>query len=364
MSNVKSPKSPVKTHSMKSLHALHHQLSDTHTQIEILEESVSQKLKLPLFQQKMEAAHLFPLKPTKLEIFQINLGYMCNQVCKHCHVDAGPDRKEIMTRDTMEECLRALAESDIPTVDLTGGAPEMNPHFRWFVEQCHALGRHVMVRCNLTIIVANPKYHDLPEFYRDHGVEVVSSLPFYNADKTDRQRGTGVFKDSVRALKMLNDVGYGMEGTGQKLNLVYNPAGAFLPGSQESLKRQFKRVLRDEFEIEFNDLYAITNIPISRYLDYLISSGNFEGYMEKLVNSFNPTAAQGVMCRNTISVSWDGYLFDCDFNQMLELPVASPAHQHIRDFNARALAERDIVLNQHCYGCTAGAGSSCGGVTS
>lgn len=348
---------------MKSLHALHHQLSDTATQIEILEESVGQKLGLPFFQQKMQDAGLFPLKPTKLEILQLNLGKMCNQVCKHCHVDAGPDRKEIMTRETMEQCLRALAESDIPTVDLTGGAPEMNPNFRWFVEQCHALGRHVMVRCNLTIIVANPKYHDLPEFYRDHGVEVVSSLPFYNADKTDRQRGAGVFKDSVRALKMLNAVGYGMEGTGLTLNLVYNPAGAFMPGSQETLKRQFKRVLRDEFEIEFNDLFAITNIPISRYLDYLISSGNFEGYMEKLVNSFNPVAAEGVMCRNTLSVGWDGYLFDCDFNQMLELPVSTPAHQHIRDFDVKALAGREIVLNQHCYGCTAGAGSSCGGAT-
>ncbi len=348
---------------MKSLHALHHKLSDTETQIEILEESVGQKLGLPFFQQKMQDAGLFPLKPTKLEILQLNLGKMCNQVCKHCHVDAGPDRKEIMTRETMEQVLRALAESDIPTVDLTGGAPEMNPNFRWFVEQCHALGRHVMVRCNLTIIVANPKYHDLPEFYRDHGVEVVSSLPFYNADKTDRQRGTGVFKDSVRALKMLNAVGYGLEGTGLTLNLVYNPAGAFMPASQETLRRQFKRVLRDEFEIEFNDLFAITNIPISRYLDYLISSGNFEGYMEKLVNSFNPTAAEGVMCRNTVSVGWDGYLFDCDFNQMLELPVSTPAHQHIRDFNAKALFNREIVLNQHCYGCTAGAGSSCGGET-
>ncbi len=348
---------------MKSLHAQHHVLSDTHAQIELLEESVGQTLGLPLFHQQMKAANLFPLKPTHLEIFQVNLGYMCNQVCKHCHVDAGPDRKEIMTRETMKECLRALAASNVPTVDMTGGAPEMNPNFRWFVEQCHALGKHVMVRCNLTIIVANPKYHDLPEFYRDHGVEVVSSLPFYNADKTDRQRGTGVFKESVKALKMLNAVGYGMEGTGLKLNLVYNPAGAFLPGSQESLKRQFKRVLRDEFEIEFNDLFAITNIPISRYLEYLVSSGNFEGYMEKLVNSFNPVAASGVMCRNTISVSWEGYLFDCDFNQMLELPVASPDHRHIRDFDANALAKRSIVLNQHCYGCTAGAGSSCGGVT-
>ena len=346
---------------MKSLHALHHKLSDTETQIEVLEDSVANKLGLPLFQQKMQDASLFPLKPTSLDMFQVNLGKMCNQVCKHCHVAAGPDRKEIMTRETMQECLDALAASDIPTVDMTGGAPEMNPHFRWFVEECRALGKHVMVRCNLTIIVANPKYHDLPEFYRKHNVEVVSSLPFYNADKTDRQRGTGVFKDSVRALKMLNEVGYGKEGTGLMLNLVYNPAGAFLPGSQDNLKRQFKRVLRDEFDIEFNDLYAITNIPISRYLDYLISSGNFEGYMEKLVNSFNPSAAQGVMCRSTLSVSWDGYVFDCDFNQMLELPVASPAHHHIRNFDAKALLDREIVLNQHCYGCTAGAGSSCGG---
>ncbi len=346
---------------MKSLHAQHHKLSNTHAQIDLLESGVGKILGLPLFQQNMKTADLFPLKPTQLEIFQVNLGYMCNQVCKHCHVDAGPDRKEIMTRETMQECLRALATSSVPTVDMTGGAPEMNPNFRWFVEQCHALGKHVMVRCNLTIIVANPKYHDLPEFYRKYGVEVVSSLPFYNADKTDRQRGTGVFKESVKALKMLNAVGYGVEGTGLKLNLVYNPAGAFLPGSQQGLKRQFKRVLRDEFEIEFNDLFAITNIPISRYLEYLVSSGNFEGYMEKLVNSFNPVAASGVMCRNTISVSWDGYLFDCDFNQMLELPVATSAHRHIRDFNANALARRNIVLNQHCYGCTAGAGSSCGG---
>lgn len=346
---------------MKSLHALQHKLSDTETQIEVLEDSVRNTLGLPLFQQKMQDINLFPLKPTSLDIFQVNLGKMCNQVCKHCHVDAGPDRKEIMTRETMQECLDALAASDIPTVDMTGGAPEMNPHFRWFVEECRALGKHVMVRCNLTIIVANPKYHDLPDFYKKHNVEVVSSLPFYNADKTDRQRGTGVFKESVRALKMLNEVGYGKEGSGLLLNLVYNPAGAFLPGSQDNLKRQFKRVLRDEFEIEFNDLYAITNIPISRYLDYLISSGNFEGYMEKLINSFNPSAAQGVMCRSTLSVSWDGYVFDCDFNQMLELPVASPAHQHIRDFDGQALMEREIVLNQHCYGCTAGAGSSCGG---
>ncbi|HEV7351348.1 arsenosugar biosynthesis radical SAM (seleno)protein ArsS [Telluribacter sp.] len=348
---------------MKSLHALKHDLASTSNQLDLLEEGVRDRLGLPMFQQKMEQADLFPLLATGVEILQINVGKMCNQVCKHCHVDAGPDRKEIMTRETMEQCLAALANSDIPTVDLTGGAPEMNPHFRWFVEECHKLGKHVIVRCNLTIIVANPKYHDLPVFYRDHGVEVVSSLPFYNADKTDRQRGTGVFKDSIKALKMLNEVGYGKEGTGLTLNLVYNPAGAFLPGSQEGLKRQFKRVLKDEFDIEFNDLFAITNIPVSRYLDYLFSSGNFDAYMEKLVNAFNPVAARGVMCRNTISVSWDGYLFDCDFNQMLELPLEERMPQHISLFNAEALNNRNIVLHQHCYGCTAGAGSSCGGTT-
>jgi radical SAM/Cys-rich protein len=220
----------------------------------------------------------------------------------------------------------------------------------------------VIVRCNLTIIVANPKYNDLPEFYRDNQIEVVSSLPFYNADKTDRQRGKGVFSDSIKALTMLNAIGYGQPDSGLKLNLVYNPAGAFMPGSQEGLERQFKRVLLDEFGIVFNDLYAITNIPVSRYLDYLIASGNYEGYMEKLVNAFNPSAAQSVMCRSTISVGWDGQLYDCDFNQMLDLNVASSV-RHVRDFNADLLSQRTIILNEHCYGCTAGAGSSCGGTT-
>jgi radical SAM/Cys-rich protein len=348
---------------MKSLHAQEHTLASTSAQLDLLERGVRDQLGLPLFQQKMEQAGLYPLLATGVDILQINVGKMCNQVCKHCHVDAGPDRKEIMTRQTMEQCLAALANSDIPTVDLTGGAPEMNPHFRWFVEECHRLGKHVIVRCNLTIIVANPKYHDLPRFYRDHGVEVVSSLPFYNADKTDRQRGTGVFKDSITALKMLNEVGYGQEGSGLILNLVYNPAGAFMPGAQEGLKRQFKKVLSDEFGISFNDLFAITNIPVSRYLDYLVSSGNFEGYMEKLVTAFNPAAARGVMCRNTLSVSWDGYLYDCDFNQMLELPLQERLPQHISLFNADQLNHRQITLHQHCYGCTAGAGSSCGGTT-
>lgn len=347
---------------MKSLKASGHQLADTRHQLQSLHTQVADTLQLPLFHQKLEAAGLFPLQPVEPAVFQVNLGKMCNQVCRHCHVDAGPDRQEIMTRETMQQCLDALAQTDIPTVDLTGGAPEMNPHFRPFVESIRQLGRKVMVRCNLTIIVANPKYHDLPNFFRQHQVEVVSSLPFYNADKTDRQRGKGVFADSVRAMQMLNAVGYGQPDSGLVLNLVYNPNGAFLPGPQEGLKRQFKRVLLDEFGLVFNDLYAITNIPISRYLDYLISSGNYDGYMEKLVNAFNPAAAQGVMCRNTLSVSWDGFLYDCDFNQMLDLKVASPV-QHVRDFDLDTLNQRAVVVNQHCYGCTAGAGSSCGGTT-
>lgn len=347
---------------MKSLKASGHQLANSAVQLELLHEEVAGNLRLPLFQEKMNAVGLFPLHPTGIEIFQVNVGKMCNQTCRHCHVDAGPDRKEIMTRETMQQCLDALDQTDIATVDLTGGAPEMNPNFRWFVEEIHKRGRKVMVRCNLTIIVANPKYHDLPEFYRKHGVEVVSSLPFYNADKTDRQRGKGVFEDSVKAMKLLNAVGYGQAGTGLHLNLVYNPGGAFLPGSQEGLKRQFKRILYDEFGIVFNELYAITNMPISRYLDFLIETGNYHGYMEKLINAFNPTAAVGVMCRNTISVGWDGQLYDCDFNQMLDLTVESPV-RHVKNFNADLLNRRDIVLNEHCYGCTAGAGSSCGGAT-
>jgi radical SAM/Cys-rich protein len=347
---------------LKSLKATGHQLADSAFQLTVLSREVAETLHLPQFHQKLASASLFPLTPVAPAVLQINVGKMCNQVCKHCHVDAGPDRKEIMTRETMQLCLDALAQTDIPTVDLTGGAPEMNPDFRWFVEEISKLDRKVLVRCNLTIIVANKKYYDLPEFFKKHGVEVVSSLPFYSADKTDRQRGDGVFEDSIKALRMLNAVGYGQPGSGLTLNLVYNPGGAFMPGPQAGLEQQFKRALLKDFGIVFNSLFAITNIPVSRFLDYLLESKNYAGYMEKLVNAFNPVAAAGVMCRNTISVSWDGGLYDCDFNQMLDLHVASPV-RHIRDFDAAALAQRSIVVNQHCYGCTAGSGSSCGGVT-
>lgn len=261
----------------------------------------------------------------------------------------------------MQQCLDALrANPQLKTVDLTGGAPEMNPHFRWFVEEIKKLDRHVIVRCNLTIILANKKYHDLPQFYKEHNIEVVSSLPFYTQDRTDRQRGDGVFEDSIKALQMLNEVGYGIEGTGLTLNLVYNPAGAFMPPPQEGLEREYKQALKEHYGIRFNSLFAITNLPISRYLDYLLQSGNYEKYMEKLVNAYNPVAAANVMCRGTISIGWDGWLYDCDFNQMLDLKVEGTA-KHISQFSAEALNTRSIVVNQHCFGCTAGSGSSCGG---
>lgn len=346
----------VLTH--KSLAAQSHQLSESEKQLKLLQDA-----DLTSFQQKLEETGLFPLKPVELDIFQINVGKMCNQVCKHCHVDAGPDRREIMTRETMQLCLDAIDKTNCSTVDLTGGAPEMNPDFRWFVEQLSEKGKNVIVRCNLTIIVANKKYHDLPEFFKKHNIEVVSSLPYFTAAKTDSQRGDGVFEQSIRALKMLNEVGYGKEGTGLTLNLVYNPSGAFLPPDQSALEIDFKKRLKQRYDIEFNSLFAITNLPISRYLEYLVASDNYNDYMEKLVNAYNPVAAANVMCRNTISISWDGYIYDCDFNQMLDLQVATSGGKHLSEFNLEKLNERDIIVNQHCYGCTAGAGSSCGGTT-
>lgn len=346
---------------MKSLKAQHNILSDAHEQLEILEHGQSGDFSLVPFQQKLEESELYPLKPTQIEIFQVNIGKMCNQTCKHCHVDAAPDRKEIMTREIMLQCIDVLKQNEqLSTVDLTGGAPEMNPDFRWFVEQIAKLNRHIIVRCNLTIILSNKKYHNLPEFYKQHNIEVVSSLPFYTQDRTDRQRGNGVFEDSIKALRMLNETGYGKEGTGLILNLVYNPAGAFLPPAQQSLEKEYKQVLMQRYSIHFNNLFAISNLPISRFLDYLLSSGNYETYMEKLVAAYNPVAASNVMCRNTISIGWDGYLYDCDFNQMLDLKVSSK-YKHIREYNSQDLSNRKIMIGQHCYGCTAGAGSSCGG---
>lgn len=346
---------------MKSLKARKNQLSETQRQLAILNGSLFQD-ELPTFKEKIAQIGEPILNPNQIEILQINLGYMCNQVCKHCHVDAGPDRKEIMIKEHLQKCLEILQKHEIPTVDLTGGAPEMNPHFRWFVENASEIGvKEIIVRSNLTIILANKKYRDLPDFFKKHKVHLVSSLPFYEKKKTDAQRGKGVFDKSIQALKMLNEVGYGIKESDLKLDLVYNPVGAFLPGNQLELETEYKRKLKADFNIDFNSLFTITNLPISRYLDYLLASDNFEDYMEKLVEAFNPSALNGVMCKNTLSVDWEGYLYDCDFNQMLALKVDSPKSQHLNDFDLDLLNQREIVVNQHCYGCTAGAGSSCQG---
>jgi|TARA_B100000768_G_scaffold71878_2_gene68929 radical SAM/Cys-rich protein len=346
---------------LKSLKKRENELANAKRQLEILSNGIFQNEELPTFRSKLKTINKFPLLPKTLEILQINVGYMCNQVCAHCHVDAGPDRKEIMTRQTMQQCLDVISMTGAHTLDLTGGAPEMNPDFRWFVEEATKVGvKDVIVRSNLTIITANKKYNDLPEFFKKHKVHVISSMPHWTEGKTDKQRGDGVFDASIKALKMLNAVGYGMPGSDLKLDLVYNPSGAFLPGDQTALEADFKKALFTNFDIQFHHLFSITNLPISRFLDYLIASENYEDYMYNLVEAFNPAAVDNVMCTNTLSVSWDGWLYDCDFNQMLELKVNSPV-QHISDFNKETLNKRSICISQHCYGCTAGAGSSCQG---
>lgn len=347
----------------KSLSARNNFLSDPKEQLKYLENGLFADGELPRFSDKLQLQQSLPLRPVGIDIFQVNVGYMCNQVCSHCHVDAGPDRKEIMTRETMQQCLDLLSKTGAHTLDLTGGAPEMNPNFEWFVEQAAKIGvKDFIVRSNLTILVANKKYYHLPEFFAKNNVHVVSSLPFYNRERTDKQRGDGVFDKSIRALLLLNEQGYGREGSDLKLDLVYNPSGAFLPGDQEALENDFKKALKEDFDIDFNSLFTITNLPISRFLEYLVASDNYEDYMTALVDAYNPTAVDGVMCKNTLSVSWDGKLFDCDFNQMLDLPVAAKS-RHISDVDLVELLDRDIVISQHCYGCTAGAGSSCQGST-
>ena len=331
-------------------------LASSAEQLKLLEQSGP-----PLrFEAQLAQAGLYPLRAAGITVLQINVGKLCNQTCRHCHVDAGPDRTEIMSRETAEQCVNALAKTDIPTVDITGGAPELNPQFRWLVEQVRGLGRQVIDRCNLSVLLL-PSQADLAEFLADHRVEIIASLPSYRAGQTDTQRGGGVFEKSIEALRLLNRFGYGRPDSGLTLNLVHNPVGAFLPPKQDAIEAQFKKELRIHHGIEFNRLYTITNMPISRFLEFLIESGNYEQYMTRLANAFNPAAAAGVMCRYTLSVGWDGRLYDCDFNQMLDLPVAHGAPSHIRDFDPAQLHHRRIVTRNHCYGCTAGSGSSCGG---
>lgn len=345
-----------------SLISTQHPLAPAAEQLRILNNGAGQSSRQP-FDDALATSGLFPLTSTAIEVFQVNVGKLCNQTCNHCHVDAGPDRtEENMSRETFELCLAAIRQLGKPTVDLTGGAPELNPNFRWFVEELRALGCHVIDRCNLTVLTLRSQ-PDLAEFLARNQVEVIASLPYFSADRTDAQRGDGIFEKSIDAIRKLNALGYGVPDSGLQLNLVYNPTGAFLPPAQEAIEADFKRELKQRHDIVFNSLYTITNMPISRFLEFLIRSENYERYMNKLVAAYNPAAASGVMCRTTVSVGWDGALYDCDFNQMLELETGFDTPHHIRDFNAAKLAQRRIVTGQHCYGCTAGAGSSCAGST-
>jgi radical SAM/Cys-rich protein len=320
------------------------------------------------FERTLAAHGLPPLAPGALEIFQINLGKLCNMTCRHCHVDAGPDRvAENMDRATVELCLAALDRTRCTTVDLTGGAPELNPHFAFLVDACVARGVHVIDRCNLTVLLL-PRFRDLPAWLAERGVEVVCSLPHHRLRSTDAQRGDGTFERSIEALRRLNAAGYGQGDPRRVLTLVSNPAGAFLAGDERAMQKEWRESLERHQGVAFDRLIALNNMPIARYLEWLETSGNLERYAELLLASFNPATVAGLMCRNTLSVSWDGRLFDCDFNQMLDLPVELPdappgGASHLRDFDPERLARRRIVTARHCYGCTAGAGSSCGGAT-
>ena len=332
------------------------------------------------------ARHGIELPPRSIETLQVNVTKMCNQVCRHCHVDASPTRTEALSREGVERIVALLAQHEaIGTLDITGGAPELHPDFEWLVRQARALGRRVIVRHNLTVTFdGHPQggrsMAHLPQFFAELGVEVVSSLPYYQEFFTDAQRGSGVFDKSIAGLRQLNALGYGLEGSaasGRVLHLVYNPVGPYLPAAQATLEADYKRELRQRFGIEFNHLFTITNMPINRFALHLKKSGQFDAYMERLLSAFNPQAADGVMCRSMISVAHDGTLYDCDFNQMLDMPLA-PAGQaaeaaafaeasqgapNLFDFDFPALMQRRIRFGPHCLACTAGAGSSCGGAT-
>ena len=313
---------------------------------------------LPLLQ----ATNFPPIRRRRPGTLQVNLGYKCNQTCVHCHVNAGPTRTEMMDRETIEHVLAFLGAARLKTLDITGGAPELNPHFRALVAAARALGVHVMDRCNLTII-EQPGQEDLPQFLARHEVEIVASLPCYLEDNVDRQRGKGVFDASIRCLKTLNRLGYGLPDTRLVLNLVYNPQGPVLPPSQVELEQDYRRHLKERFGITFSRLYVLTNMPIQRFGSMLISKGQFEQYMDVLKNAYQAENLESVMCRDLLSVDWRGYVYDCDFNQMLDLPLAwnGRPRTHLSDLIGADLADNSIVVKDHCYGCTAGQGSSCGG---
>ncbi len=313
------------------------------------------------FAQKL-AEHSLPLRHTRTEVLQINVGKLCNLTCVHCHVDAGPKRKEIMTRETVDRIVEWLAPTNIQTVDLTGGAPEMIPDFKYFVRRIKALrpSRHIIDRCNLTILL-EPGYEDFAQFLADNEVEIVASMPCYSPENVNAQRGEGVFDGSIKGLQLLNSLGYGRAAR-LPLHLVYNPNGAFLPGPQAEMEAEYKRELREHFQIVFNKLYTITNLPIARFASYLRHNNKLADYMLLLNDAFNPATVEGLMCRNTINVSWRGEVFDCDFNQMLKMQWRDANRSlSLWDIDPEEVEHREILTGDHCFGCTAGAGSSCGG---
>jgi radical SAM/Cys-rich protein len=314
------------------------------------------------------AAHRLDLRRTRTTILQLNVGKLCNLTCSHCHVNAGPARKEIMTRETIDRILDWIEPTDIATVDLTGGAPEMIPEFRYLIGRLAAMQprRHVIDRCNLTILVT-PGFEGLAETLAEHRIEIVASMPCYSPENVNAQRGEGVFETSIEALRLLNRLGYGTGCPDLPLHLVYNPVGAKLPGAQEELEADYKRELREHFGITFDRLYTITNMPIARFASWLRHNGQLESYMQTLVDAFNPASVEGLMCRNTLSVGWRGEVYDCDFNQQLGMQWRSAANGtaphplFLWDIDPGTLADRPILTGDHCFGCTAGAGSSCGG---
>lgn len=308
------------------------------------------------------AATDFPMiKRDRLETLQVNLGYLCNQSCLHCHVNAGPTRKENMQEETIEDVIRFLVDNDIKKLDLTGGAPELNPNFRYLVKTATEMGVHVIDRCNLTVLHEQGQ-EDTADFLAQHKVEVVASLPCYLEENVDGQRGDGVFQTSVAAIKLLNYSGYGIDGSGLELNLMYNPVGAHLPPAQDQLEKDYKIELKSRYGIVFNNLYTLTNMPIKRFGSTLISKGEFDSYMSLLKEAYQSANLETVMCRSLISVDWQGYVYDCDFNQMLDLPITHEGNKaHLRDLSSGILNKKDIIVADHCYGCTAGQGSSCGG---
>lgn len=312
---------------------------------------------LKTFKEKISETSSGAFKVLDLKVLQVNLGYRCNLACKHCHVSGGPGRQEVMNEKTAGQVIRAVVENPFEMLDVTGGAPELNPSLRTIIRETRQAGKHVTVRTNLTIFF-EPGFESYPAWYREQGVELIASLPYYLEDGVDRVRGNGAYKKSIEAMKRLNGLGYGIDSTGPSLSLVYNPQGMFLAPSQCSLEAEYRRELNDRFGISFTRLYTFTNMPIGRFRDYLVRTGNLEKYLYKLATAFNPATLDSIMCRHIVSVGWDGALYDCDFNQVLGISTEPGAPGHIAGFDYAGLSNRTVAVGDHCYGCTAGQGSS------